>query len=400
MFADRVLSGMRPTGRMHIGHYHGALKNWVRLQEEYECLYFAADWHALTTHYESPEDISAMTWEMMIDWLAAGLDPARSTLFIQSQVMEHAELALLLGMMTPIGWLERVPTYKDQQQKLGDKDLSTFGFLGYPVMQGADILIYRANMVPVGEDQVSHVELVREMARRFNNIYGREPGFEDKAKAAMKKLGAKKARRYSELRTAFQEKGDDKALEAARELLNDTQNLTLGDRERLFGYLEGSRRMILPEPQPLLTENPRVPGLDGTKMSKSYGNSIFLREEPAEVTQKIRTMQTDPARVRRTDPGNPEKCPVWGLHKIYSDAATKDWVVQGCTTAGIGCLECKQPVIDAIIKEQQPIRERAQRYLDDPAMVRNIVADGCERARKLAEETMRDVRDAMGLRYD
>jgi tryptophanyl-tRNA synthetase len=400
MFSDRVLSGMRPTGRMHIGHYHGALKNWVRLQEEYECLYFAADWHALTTHYETPEDISAMTWEMMIDWLAAGLDPSRATLFIQSQVMEHAELALLLGMMTPIGWLERVPTYKDQQQKLGDKDLSTFGFLGYPVMQGADILIYRANMVPVGEDQVSHVELVREIARRFNNIYGREPGFEEKAKAALKKLGAKKAKRYAELRTAFQEKGDEAALEAARGILNDSQNLPLGDRERLFGYLEGSRRMILPEPDALLTENPKVPGLDGEKMSKSYGNAIFLREDPAEVTKKVRTMQTDPARVRRTDPGNPEKCPVWGLHKIYSTEDTRKWVVQGCTTAGIGCLECKQPVIDAIVREQAPIIERAQKFIDDPTLVRNIVADGNERARKLAEETMRDVREAMGLSYE
>jgi tryptophanyl-tRNA synthetase len=400
MFADRVLSGMRPTGRMHIGHYHGALKNWVRLQEEYECLYFAADWHALTTHYESPEDVSAMTWEMMIDWLAAGLDPSRATLFIQSQVMEHAELALLLGMMTPIGWLERVPTYKDQQQKLGDKDLSTFGFLGYPVMQGADILIYRANMVPVGEDQVSHVELVREMARRFNNIYGREPGFEEKAKAAMKKLGAKKAKRYAELRTAFQEQGDEAALEAARGILNDSQNLPLGDRERLFGYLEGSRRVILPEPEALLTENPKVPGLDGEKMSKSYGNAVFMREDPAEVTKKVRTMQTDPARVRRNDPGNPEKCPVWGLHKIYSGDETRKWVWEGCTTAGIGCLECKQPVIDAIIREQAPIVERAQKFIDDPTLVRNIVADGNERARKLAEETMRDVREAMGLSYE
>jgi tryptophanyl-tRNA synthetase len=391
---------MRPTGRMHIGHYHGALKNWVRLQEEYECLYFAADWHALTTHYESPEDVSAMTWEMMIDWLAAGLDPSRATLFIQSQVMEHAELALLLGMMTPIGWLERVPTYKDQQQKLGDKDLSTFGFLGYPVMQGADILIYRANMVPVGEDQVSHVELVREMARRFNNIYGREPGFEEKAKAAMKKLGAKKAKRYAELRTAFQEQGDEAALEAARGILNDSQNLPLGDRERLFGYLEGSRRVILPEPEALLTENPKVPGLDGEKMSKSYGNAVFMREDPAEVTKKVRTMQTDPARVRRNDPGNPEKCPVWGLHKIYSGDETRKWVWEGCTTAGIGCLECKQPVIDAIIREQAPIVERAQKFIDDPTLVRNIVADGNERARKLAEETMRDVREAMGLSYE
>jgi len=400
MFQDRVLSGMRPTGAMHLGHYHGALKNWVRLQNEYPCLFFAADWHALTTHYDEPESIAESTWEMFVDWLAAGLDPTRATLFIQSRVPEHAELTLLLGMVTPVGWLERVPTYKDQQQKLADRDLSNFGFLGYPVMMSADILIYRANMVPVGEDQVAHIEITRELARRFNYIYGQEPGFEDKAKAAVKKLGSKKARRYEAFRTAYQEKGDSEALVAGRELLEDTQNLSLGDRERLFGYLEGTRRVILPEPQPLLTETPRVPGLDGGKMSKSYGNAIMLREDPASVTQKVRTMQTDPARVRRTDPGNPEKCPVWGLHKIYSDAATKDWVVQGCTTAGIGCLECKQPVIDAIIREQQPIRERAQRFIDDPALVRNIVADGCERARKLAEETMRDVRDAMGLRYD
>ena len=400
MFADRVLSGMRPTGRMHIGHFHGALKNWVRLQQEYECLYFAADWHALTTHYEAPEVIAETVWEMFVDWLAAGLDPNRSTMFIQSRVPEHAELHLLLGMMTPVGWLERVPTYKDQQQKLADHDLSTYGFLGYPLMQGADILIYRANLVPVGEDQVSHLELVRELARRFNFIYGREPGFEENAKAAVKKLGAKKAKRYDTLRTAFQEQGNEEALAAARELLEETQNLSLGDRERLFGYLEGARRVILPEPQPLLTATPKVPGLDGQKMSKSYGNAILMREDPAEVTRKVRTMQTDPARVRRTDPGNPANCPVWPLHQIYSDDATREWVVKGCTTAGIGCLECKQPVIDAIIKEQQPIMERAQRFLDDPQLVRNIVADGCERARKLAEETMRDVREAMGLRYD
>jgi len=400
MFTDRVLSGMRPTGRMHIGHYHGALRNWIRLQEEHECLFFAADWHALTTHYDETEAISDTVWEMFVDWLAAGLDPTRATLFIQSRVPEHAELTLLLGMIAPVGWLERVPTYKDQQQRLVDRDLSNYGFLGYPVMQSADILIYRANMVPVGEDQVSHIELTRELARRFNHIYGQEPGFEDKAKAAVKKLGAKKAKRYNELRAAFQEKGDEAALATARDLLEDTQNLSLGDRERLFGWLEGARRVILPEPQPLLTEAPKVPGLDGQKMSKSTGNAIFLREEPAEVTRKIRTMQTDPARVRRSDPGNPEACPVWPLHKIYSDQATRDWVWQGCTTAGIGCLECKQPVIDAILKEQAPMHERAQKYLDDPQLVRNIVADGCERARKLAEETMRDVREAMGLRYD
>jgi tryptophanyl-tRNA synthetase len=399
MFADRVLSGMRPTGRMHIGHYHGALKNWVRLQEEYECLYFAADWHALTTHYETPERIEDSVWEMFVDWLAVGINPSRATIFIQSRVIEHAELALLLGMIAPVGWLERVPTYKDQQEKLSDRDLTTYGFLGYPVMQAADILIYRANMVPVGEDQVSHLELVRELARRFNHIYGREPGFEDKAKAAIKKLGTRRAKRYDQLRTAFQEQGDDAALQAARDMLDEAQNLALGDRERLFGYLEGSRRVILPEPQPLLTETPKVPGLDGAKMSKSYGNAILLREDPAVVTQQIRTMQTDPARVRRSDPGNPANCPVWPLHQIYSDQTTRDWVQKGCTTAGIGCLECKQPVIDAIIAEQRPIHERAQKYLDDPSLVRAIVADGCERARKLADETMRDVREAMGLAY-
>jgi tryptophanyl-tRNA synthetase len=399
MFADRVLSGMRPTGRMHIGHYHGALKNWLRLQEEYECLYFAADWHALTTHFDTPESIAESVWEMLIDWLAVGINPTRATLFIQSRVPEHAELTLLLGMIAPVGWLERVPTYKDQQQKLADRDLSNFGFLGYPVMMSADILIYRANMVPVGEDQVSHIEVTRELARRFNHIYGREPGFEEKAKVAIKKLGSKKARRYVELRNAFQEKGDTVALEAAKELLNETQNLALGDRERLFGYLEGAHRVILPEPRPLLTDTPKVPGLDGQKMSKSYGNAIMLREDPASVTKKIRTMQTDPARVRRSDKGDPNRCPVWPLHQIYSEATTRDWVVQGCTTAGIGCLDCKQPVIDAINKEQEPIRERAQRYLDDPTLVRNVVADGCERARKLAEETMRDVREGMGLDY-
>lgn len=399
MYADRVLSGMRPTGRMHIGHYHGALRNWIRLQEEHECLFFAADWHALTTHFDESESIADTTWEMFIDWLAAGLDPTRATLFIQSRVPEHAELTLLLGMIAPVGWLERVPTYKDQQQKLADRDLSNYGFLGYPVMQSADILIYRANMVPVGEDQVSHIEFTRELARRFNHIYGQEPGFEEKAKAAVKKLGSRKAKRYNELRGAFQEKGDEAALAAARELLEDTQNLSLGDRERLFGWLEGARRVILPEPQPLLTATPRVPGLDGDKMSKSRGNAIFLREDPAEVTRKVRTMQTDPARVRRSDPGNPERCPVWPLHQVYSDQATRDWVWKGCTTASIGCLECKQPVIDAIVREQVPFHERAQKYLDDPQLVRNIVADGCEKAREMAEETMADVREAMGLRY-
>src|SRR5258708_26241917 len=251
MFADRVLSGMRPTGRMHLGHYHGVLKNWVRLQEEYECLFFAADWHALTTHYDSPETIEESVWEMFVDWFAVGINPSRAIVFIQWRVPEHAELTLLLGMIAPVGWLERVPTYKEQQERLGDRDLSTYGFLGYPVMQGADILIYRANMVPVGEDQVSHVELVREMARRFNNIYGREPGFEEKAKAAIKMLGARKARKYNEMRTAFQEKGDERALDAARELLNETQSLALVAHERRFDHLGASGTLILPEPEAL-----------------------------------------------------------------------------------------------------------------------------------------------------
>ena len=391
---------MRPTGRMHIGHYHGALKNWVRLQQEYECYFFVADWHALTTNYESPEAMQESVWEMVIDWLAAGLDPAQCAIFIQSRVPDHAELTLLLGMITSVGWLERVPTYKEQQQNLSDKDLSTFGFLGYPLMQAADILIYRANLVPVGEDQVSHLELVREIARRFNHIYGREADFEQKARAAIKKLGAKRAKLYDQLRTQFQQEGNDDALAAGRELIEAAQNLNLGDRERLFGYLEGSRKVILPEPQALLTESPKLPGLDGRKMSKSYNNSILLREEPSSITQKIRTMQTDPARVRRNDPGDPEKCPVWALHLVYSDKTTQDWVMQGCKTAGIGCLECKQPVIDSIIAEQRPILERAQKFIDDPVLVRNIVADGCDRARKATAETMRDVREAMGLDYD
>ncbi len=399
MFVDRVLSGMRPTGSLHLGHYHGVLKNWVRLQNEYECFFFVADWHALTTHYDSPEVIEANVWDMVIDWLAAGVDPAQATLFIQSQLPEHAELHLLLSMITPLGWLERVPTYKDQQEKLAEKDLSTYGFLGYPLLQSADILIYRANLVPVGEDQVPHIEFTREIARRFNHIYGREPGFEEKAEAAIKKLGSKRGKLYVELRTKFQEQGDAEALAAARALIEEAQNLSIGDRERLFGFIEGGGKMILSEPQALLTEASKMPGLDGQKMSKSYNNTITLREDADSVTKKIRTMPTDPARVRRTDPGDPSKCPVWQLHLVYSDEKTKEWAQQGCRTAGIGCLECKQPVIDAVLEEQKPMRERAALYLDDPTLVRNIIADGCERARKLASETMREVREAMGLRY-
>jgi tryptophanyl-tRNA synthetase len=391
---------MRPTGAMHLGHYHGALKNWVKLQSEHPCLFFVADWHALTTHYDDPSIIESSTWDMVIDWLAAGIDPSQATIFIQSKVPEHAELHLLLSMSTPLGWLERVPTYKDQQEKLADRDLATYGFLGYPLLQAADVLIYRASMVPVGEDQVPHIEMMREIARRFNYLYGREKDFEQKAQEAVKKLGAKRAKLYNELRSEFQEKGNDDSLAQAKAMLDDAQNLSMIDRERLFGYLEGSRKLILVEPQALLTEASRLPGLDGQKMSKSYGNTIALRDDSDTITKKIRTMPTDPARVRRTDPGNPDKCPVWMFHQVYSDQKTQDWVVQGCKTAGIGCIECKQPVIDGILKEQEPMRERAQQYLDDPSLVRAIVADGCDQARKLAQETMRDVREEMGLSYN
>lgn len=399
MYAERVLSGMRPTGALHLGHYHGVLKNWIHLQHEYPCLFFVADWHALTTEYDNPGVIEKASWDMVIDWLAAGVDPNVATLFIQSKVPEHAELHLLLSMMTPLGWLERVPTYKDQQEKLVHKDLSTYGFLGYPLLQSADILIYRADKVPVGEDQVPHIEFTREVARRFNDLYGREPGFEEKAREAVKHLGSKKARHYEELRTRFQQEGDREALAQAHALLDEVQHVPVADRERLFGYLEGKGKMILVEPGALLTEASRMPGLDGQKMSKSYGNTLSLRESEESVSKKIRGMPTDTQRVRRTDPGDPARCPVWQLHQVYSDQACQDWVVSGCRTAGIGCVECKQPVIDAILREQAPMRERAQQYLDDPVLVRNIVADGCERARDLARETMRDVREAMGLKY-
>lgn len=399
MFPERVVSGMRPTGALHLGHFHGALKNWVRMQAELPCLFFAADWHALTTHYEDPSIIASSTWDMVIDWFAAGVDPEKATIFIQSRVPEHAELHLLLSMSTPLGWLERVPTYKDQQEKLADRDLSTYGFLGYPLLQSADVLIYRATQVPVGADQVPHIEMTREIGRRFNHLYGKEKGFEQKVQEAIKKLGGKLGKRYTELRGRFQEQGDAAALAEARNVIDSAQSLSAADRERLSGYLEGRHKLILSEPQARLTEASRLPGLDGHKMSKSYGNTIALREDKDSVIKKVRTMPTDPARVRRNDPGDPEKCPVFQLHLVYSDRQTQEWSASGCRSAGIGCLECKQPVLDAILKEQEPMRERAQKYLDDPSLVRAIVEDGCSKARTLAQETMRDVREAMGLSY-
>jgi tryptophanyl-tRNA synthetase len=390
---------MRPTGRLHLGHYHGVLQNWVKLQHEYECFFFVADWHALTTHYEESHIIAESVWDMVIDWLAAGINPSTAKLFIQSRVPEHAELHLLLSMHTPLGWLERVPSYKDQQEKLREKDLATYGFLGYPLLQSADILVYRATLVPVGEDQVAHVELTREVARRFNHLYGREAGFEDKASDAIRKMGKKNAKLYKELKRRYQEQGDHEALQTARAVIETQQNLSISDRERLFGFLEGGGKIILPEPEALLTPTSKMPGLDGQKMSKSYGNTISLREDPAEVEKKIRTMPTDPSRVRRQDPGDPDKCPVWQFHHVYSDESTREWVRQGCTSAGIGCLDCKAPVIDAVLGELAPIQDKAREFLDDPKLVRNIIAEGCEEARDIAGETLDEVRQAMGLVY-
>ncbi len=390
---------MRPTGRLHLGHYHGVLKNWVRLQHEYECFFFVADLHALTTQYDAPQTIRDSVWDMVIDWLAAGVDPSATRLFIQSRIPEHAELHLLLSMITPLGWLERIPTYKDQQEKLKEKDLATYGFLGYPVLQTADILIYKASFVPVGEDQVPHVEMSRELARRFNHLYGREPDFEEKSEAAIRTAGKKNARLYRDLRRRYQEQGDQQALEEARALLETQQNLTLGDRERLFGYLEGRARILLPEPQALLTPASRMPGLDGQKMSKSYHNTIALRDDPDEVAKKLRTMPTDPARVRRNDPGDPDKCPVWRFHQVYSGEETQRWVQDGCRSAGIGCLECKQPVVDAVVAEIHGFHQRAQPFLDDPSRVRGIIAEGTESARDVARQTLDEVREVMGLVY-
>jgi tryptophanyl-tRNA synthetase len=395
----RVLSGMRPTGQLHLGHYHGVLKNWLQLQHEFECFFFVADWHALTTNYEETGLIADSAFDIVVDWLSVGINPSAATIFVQSRVPEHAELHLLLSMITPLSWLERVPTYKDQQEKLSGRDLLTYGFLGYPLLQAADILIYKAGHVPVGEDQVAHIELSREIARRFNFIYGREPGFEEKALAAVRKLGKRTAALYQEHRKRYQEEGLTEALERAQALLEGQQNISIGDRERLLGYLEGGGKVILPEPRALLTPESKMPGLDGEKMSKSYHNTIGLREAPDSVRQKLRTMPTDPARVRRTDPGDPARCPVWKFHEIYSTSEVRQWAQEGCRTAGIGCLDCKQPIIDAVLKEQAPIRERSEEFLGDRETVKAILDEGCEVARKAARETLDEVRQAMNLDY-
>ena len=395
----RVLSGMRPTGQMHLGHYHGVLKNWIELQNEYDSYYFVADWHAFTTHYSDNLDLETNVSNMVVDWLATGINPNTSTIFVQSKVPEHAELHLLLSMSTPISWLERVPSFKDQQEKLKTKDLSTYGFLGYPLLQSADILIYKAGLVPVGEDQVAHVEFTREVARRFNYVYGREPGFEEKAELAVNKIGKKQAKLYRQLRKTYQETGDDESLVQAKALLGEQQNITLGDRERLLGYIEGLGKIILIEPEALLTKASKLPGLDGQKMSKSYENMISLRDEPEVITQKIKKMPTDPARIKLSDPGDPNKCPVWQMHQIYSPQDTLDWVVEGCTKAKIGCIECKGPVIDSVISELGPMQERIAKYQSNPNLIQEIIFDGSERARSVAKNTLEEVRDAMGITY-
>ena len=390
---------MRPTGQLHLGNYHGALHNWIELQYNYECYFFVADWHALTTGYDDTAGLEDNVWQMVIDWLAAGLNPGACTMFIQSRVPEHAELHLLLSMVTPLGWLERVPTYKDQIEQLKDKDLGTYGFLGYPVLQSADILLYRPQYVPVGEDQVAHVEITREIARRFNHLFGREADAERKVAEALKQLGARSASAFQELRRSYQEQGDAGALAKARASVVRSARLTVADRERLLGYLEGTGRSVLPEPQVLLTKSAKVPGLDGRKMSKSYGNTIGLREDPDAVARKLKTMQTDPARVRRTDAGDPDRCPVYDLHRVYSSAETRSWAEAGCRSAGIGCLECKKPLIDSVVEQITTIRTRAQEFEESPDLVRGIINEGCEKARETARRTMTDVRDAVGLEY-
>ena len=395
----RVLSGMRPSGRLHIGNYHGVLKNWVRLQHEYDCFFFVADWHALTTEYNNTKNLEKFMTEMVIDWLASGLNPQACTMFVQSKVPEHAELHLLLAMLTPLSWLERVPSYKEQISRLQNRKLDTFGFLGYPLLQSADILIYRAGNVPVGQDQVAHIELTREIARRFNYAYGREEQFEIAAEQSIEKLPKKTSNMIRSLRKKYIENGDTEALERAKALLAGQQNLSIGDIERIYGYIEGVGRIVLPEPKVLTNESSRITGLDGEKMSKAYNNVIQLREPADSITKKIQSMQTDPARVRRQDPGDPDKCPVFSLHQVYTDSDIRQWVVDGCRNAKIGCIDCKKPLIDAVNHEQEGFRQRAEPFEENPSLVRSILLEGSEKARDIAKETMEDVRSAVGISY-
>jgi tryptophanyl-tRNA synthetase len=379
----RVLSGMRPTGKLHLGNYMGALYNWVKLQHEFECYFFIADWHALTTDYADLSSLLTNIREVALDFLAAGLDPEMSTIFVQSDVKLHAELNVLLGNITPLSWLERVPSYKDQQEQLREKDLATYGFLGYPLLQSADILLYQPDYVPVGQDQASHVELTREIARKFNQLYpgnfymdeGAAPWELDAVKAKAKKLSGQ----------------PDKVTFSPHELIAAAPQTKLKS-----GY---GTRTILPEPEVLLTPSPKLPGTDGRKMSKSYKNTILMSDSESEIRSKLKTMVTDPERIRRTDPGNPEVCPVFDLHKVFSSESTQQEASAGCRSAGIGCIECKQWLADGVVRELAPILERRGKYQRNPALVDEILDEGGRRAWKRADETMRQVSEVMGLRY-
>ncbi len=390
----RVLSGMRASGKLHLGHYFGALQNWVKLQDEYQCFYFVANWHGLTTHYQNPKLIQESCLDMVIDWLAAGLDPQKSVIFVQSQLPQHAELHLLLSMITPLSWLERVPSYKEQREQIKDKDLSTYGFLGYPLLQSADILIYRASWVPVGEDQASHVEITREIARRFNHFYGNDEKTKQRLQELLKQMPQHDE--FMQKRRAHLEKGDKDAYSHGRKMLLEG-SYAEDDLLILLGYLEDTGKIILPLPQALLSKYAKMPGLDGRKMSKSYNNTILLRDNADEIRKKIMVMPTDPARVRRTDKGNPENCPVWAWHKVYSDEATKKWVNDGCRNATIGCVECKKALIDKVCEEQKPFLQRAATYTQDKAQVIKILEQGKEKASEEVEKTMTTVRSLMGL---
>ena len=396
---QRVVSGMRPTGALHLGHYHGVIKQWRKLQRSHDCFFFVADWHALTTHYQDTKKIPQSILNTVINWLACGINPNLCTIFVQSDVPEHAELHVLLSMIMPLRWLERVPSYKDMQMNDSGGILATYGFLGYPLLQAADILIYRAAYVPVGVDQVAHVELTREIARRFNHFYGREADFEALVEAAIQKLGKRPAERYEHLRKQYIEKGDEDALNTARALVEELQHLSIGDRERLIGYLSGSGRVILPECEALLTPTSKITGIDGRKMSKSYGNTIELLDSPKMIAQKLKTMQTDTKRISRKDPGNPKDCPVYALHEVYSDESTLKWVSEGCTTASIGCLECKKCLTDIIVEEHETIREKAKPYMEDTSVVRSILSEGAEHARDIARDTLDEVKQMIGIEY-
>ncbi len=393
----RIVSGMRPTGPLHLGHWEGVLKNWIGLQKDHDCYFFVADWHALTTHYEDPRALTSNTFGLAMEWLAVGVDPDRATLFVQSWVPEHAELHLLLSMVTPLSWLERVPTYKEQQQELRDRELDTYGFLGYPVLMSADVLLYRARGVPVGQDQVAHLEVAREVARRFNFLYGRGEPFEACLQSAHRQLGSTDRQRLAEWARQYRQSGSPELWSRIEDMLAGDARLGSGERDALIAEARGTGRTILVEPSALLTRASRLPGTDGRKMSKSYDNAIALRDTREVVTRKIRTMATDPARVKRSDPGEPDRCPVWSYHEAFSTEVTRQWAGTGCRTAEIGCLDCKNRLLEGMWAALEPVWERLGKLESRPEAVREVLAAGSERARREARITLDEVRDALRL---